>query len=706
MSEQPPTETAWPQQLLWMQLIYEERLEEMVAMVQDGKIDIDMPLPPLELICTDIPPFIPGPTMVRWKGGDTALHFALREQKRESVTLLVELEAVKEGDNALNEHQEDPRTVAQTIDHYQDAAQCGDFEPLEPLLDPFDTVHVAIATFQQGLTSKVVNVDVRLKPASPRASEALIQCAGDTTESFFKKLARKLKVHQDTHAIWFEGAELLPGETLMLNGLYEGCHLWMLRKPDPITVLVSGWTNAAVKNLSSPGYPLEDHSFEMRLGLRDQYIKYGQIEEEFLSDEIGKLQAEVLDRDHINSTDQEISALQMQSDKARLAASELTITAASAGPEADAAKAQHSELLRKIEQGNHWIFEDMTLKRSEYVGLLEGNKRFGEYYLQPEQTVMVSPPHREAAAEGPRLITMWHNGTPDNAGAAFAKVRHSEQLGMPTFVPPPVWSGEQLVAYGNLSTGKWEQDLLSNPKDVYAMRRLGRAHAAVGMLESALHFYRNALAEDPEYYYARRDLALALFLLGQPDQALGELRTVLSESDGRYGQAWCDVGDILASEGDWAGAAEHYEKALELDLGNNLSATATTVPSTPAQAAALRGLGCCACANNQFKRGVQLLEQALLLAPADHVAIQMLSLAKGDSKMQFGDQHWRDNSRLSMMTAQLLCTDPTQASSAAKLLQAAIRSNKQPATQSELLKLGSALSLRHFSLHSPFARMF
>lgn len=183
----------------------------------------------------------------------------------------------------------------------------------------------------------------------------------------------------------------------------------------------------------------------------------------------------------------------------------------------------------------------------------------------------------------------------------------------------------------------------------------------------------------------------------------------MTDKDGRYAQAWCDIGDILAAEGDWEGAHVHYQKALDLDSHYHLTSTASTVPTTSGEAAALRGLGCCACARNNAREGVKLLKQALKIAPNDHVTNQLLLLAEDRTQTQGGDDAWKYNSRLSMIAGQLLCIDPTQAGHAAKCLEAGIRGNRilnqKLASKSELLKLGSALYMKQGSAHAPGSRL-
>lgn len=79
-------------------------------------------------------------------------------------------------------------------------------------------------------------------------------------------------------------------------------------------------------------------------------------------------------------------------------------------------------------------------------------------------------------------------------------------------------------------------------------------------------------------------------------------------------------------------------QALEKDLGHNLTSTATTVPTTSGEAAALRGLGCCACANNKFDEAMVYLNKSLLLAPADHFSLQLVQMAQSKTAAQTGDR--------------------------------------------------------------------
>jgi len=436
--------------------------------------------------------------------------------------------------------------------------------------------------------------------------------------------------------------------------------------------------------------------------------------------------SQVTDKYGIERGNQRLEALYCPTDDERMSQlQELLDQCKSANDKAGIADANAKIAALTVEiQGHHdLLYEALgeSGQQPHYMGILNGNKSFDEYVIAENHNILIETKAASAEPESEedpepepdreQAYTVWKPPPPkpvvdgDNAGAACVKVRHSETLELPKFEPVPVWSGEEVVAYGNLNAGKWEEDLTANPRDSYAMRRLGRSYLACSETEKAIDLFRQAIAEDPEYFYAKRDLAMALAQCGDNREALLLLRQVLVDHDERYAQAWVDIGDILASEGDWEGARTHYNKALDLDLDYNLTATATAVPTTTGRAAALRGLGCCECACMRPEQGKQLLEQALRLAPSDHQTRQLLGVSEGFFR-QLGDADWRRHARLAMISGEMLATDPSKAGVAANVYQAAVRGKKEPPTEAELLRLGNALYLKQGSVHAPDTSMF
>jgi len=560
-----------------------------------------------------------------------------------------------------------------------------------------------------------------------------VQLAADTCETLHEKVENSLPVNWGTQMLVWNGEEMRRDSELADLGLSDNCTIYLIRRPVPVNILLRGWTAENIAPLESPKEPVADTQFEMRVHLRHQYIRTeGPMPvQEFTpisANLLEEVHSEVSGRYAINRSNQSLEALYCPSDDERMKQLQDLLEACDASNDTEGmadAQDQIDSLTVEIEGHHDLLYEALGEcgDKEHYLGMLDGELSFNDYLLAEHHNILITtaavveePPSEEEPEPEPEEFVgepyvVWKppplrlipDG--DNAGAACVKARHSETLELPRFEPLPVWSGEEVVAYGNLNAGKWEEDLAANPRDAYAMRRLGRSYLACGDTAKAIELFGKAVVEDPEYAYAKRDLAMAHACNGENREALKLLRQVLVDHDERYAQAWVDIGDILASEGDWDGARTHYNRALDLDLDHNLTATATAVPTTTGKAAALRGLGCCECACQRPEQGRQLMEQALRLAPADHQTRQLLGVSDGFFR-QLGDEDWRKHARLAMISGEMLAADPTKASLAANVYNASIRGKKEAPTEGELLRLGAALYMKQASVHAPDTNLF
>lgn len=173
-----------------------------------------------------------------------------------------------------------------------------------------------------------------------------------------------------------------------------------------------------------------------------------------------------------------------------------------------------------------------------------------------------------------------------------------------------------------------------------AYRLQGAAQYRAGNYEQAASSLRNALKLAPADSESRATLALALWALGQSDEALGQLQTAFEdpkvqasvlqdpaykplrdELDTRNGAAsggsqqektWIQAGLAAAKRGDFAAAINAYDKALQLN---------------PRNATVLAWQGYALYRGKRFSEAIKTLQQALKIDPKSAVARYNLALA-------------------------------------------------------------------------------
>ncbi len=118
------------------------------------------------------------------------------------------------------------------------------------------------------------------------------------------------------------------------------------------------------------------------------------------------------------------------------------------------------------------------------------------------------------------------------------------------------------LAFGSTSRAAelWQECLALNPRYAYAYAGLGTVAARKGELSQAVVHFRRALEIDPSATQTRLDLALALFDLGETEEATSVLEDQLRQ--GPSGEAQMLLGMIAWQQGDAAGAREHYAAAV------------------------------------------------------------------------------------------------------------------------------------------------
>jgi len=162
--------------------------------------------------------------LVRFFSGDHALHFACRYQRRDAIKWLVEQNAPCDGEECLNSRGEDPRAVAQTMDGFTDASKTGDFDPIEPLLDPWDTVSV-ITQGVVGHENEEFFIDLRLQQASPYASEAIVGLFAATCETIKHQIFHQKLIPPSEQRLFFKGTDVSVHGKVNLHAVLMPCYL-------------------------------------------------------------------------------------------------------------------------------------------------------------------------------------------------------------------------------------------------------------------------------------------------------------------------------------------------------------------------------------------------------------------------------------------------------------------------------------------------
>jgi Flp pilus assembly protein TadD len=154
-----------------------------------------------------------------------------------------------------------------------------------------------------------------------------------------------------------------------------------------------------------------------------------------------------------------------------------------------------------------------------------------------------------------------------------------------------------------------------------------------GELDTAIEFYRRALAADPDYALAYNNLGAALQRRGQLDEALSNLRRAIALQPA-YGPFYYNLGIVLAARGDVPGAESAYRQAVDRDpvnaeAYNNLGGIAfargdlddaarqfaAALQADPGHAQARGNLGAVYFRQGQLDRAIESFRAAIALDP-------------------------------------------------------------------------------------------
>ena len=111
----------------------------------------------------------------------------------------------------------------------------------------------------------------------------------------------------------------------------------------------------------------------------------------------------------------------------------------------------------------------------------------------------------------------------------------------------------------------YREALAADPKHVLALSYLGAIVAERGKHDEAIALYRKALAADPSYAEAHEHLGHEFSIAGRDADAFRELKEAMRGSSLVRLYAHVDLGILLANRGDYAGAKQSLEAALDLD---------------------------------------------------------------------------------------------------------------------------------------------
>jgi Flp pilus assembly protein TadD len=140
---------------------------------------------------------------------------------------------------------------------------------------------------------------------------------------------------------------------------------------------------------------------------------------------------------------------------------------------------------------------------------------------------------------------------------------------------------------------------------------LGVAYRRLGRLEEAENSYRTALAVDPEYATAYRNLAVMLQLIPGREEEASRLMEMTDQKQNRNPFAYLGLGDLALAEGRLEDAGGYYRRALHLGAG---------LAETHA------AMGEFALASGETRRAQRWLKKALRLDPV-HPRVRELAKA-------------------------------------------------------------------------------
>jgi len=190
-------------------------------------------------------------------------------------------------------------------------------------------------------------------------------------------------------------------------------------------------------------------------------------------------------------------------------------------------------------------------------GLFSGTGHTDEAIKELKEILAIDP----GSAEGHLLLGIAYRtkGSPELTGEAIAELRQALAIDS-SFVPARFYLAHIYLDLGRAERAREELDtaLAQSPGNPQFLALLGEAERQLKDPRRSLELNRQALQIDPAFAEARYYLGLALYDLGQRDEAIKELEQVV--------QSGPTVADAYLSLGTAYLEAGRFDKALEVLL--------------------------------------------------------------------------------------------------------------------------------------------
>ena len=190
-------------------------------------------------------------------------------------------------------------------------------------------------------------------------------------------------------------------------------------------------------------------------------------------------------------------------------------------------------------------------------GLFSGTGRANEAIQELKEILAIDP----GSAEGHLLLGIAYRtqGSPELTGEAIAELRQALAINS-SFVPARFYLAHIYLDLGRAERAREELEtaLTQSPGNPQFLALLGEAERQLKNPRRSLDLNRQALQTDASFAEARYYLGLALYDLGQRDEAIKELEQVV--------QSGPNVADAYLSLGTAYIEAGRFDKALEVLL--------------------------------------------------------------------------------------------------------------------------------------------
>ncbi len=199
----------------------------------------------------------------------------------------------------------------------------------------------------------------------------------------------------------------------------------------------------------------------------------------------------------------------------------------------------------------------------------------------PDATGKAAPPVELPARESAQvcLVTAQNyelEGRVEDAIRLFEKARATDP-GLTAVATRRLASLYDKAGDFSKSAAMYEAALRASPRDADLLNDLGYSHYSRGDWASAAAVLARALETDPNHKKAWINLGMAQAQLGQLDASFTSFCNAVRAAD-----AHCNVGFILAAQGNKEGAKAQYKQALVLDPGLKAAQIGLTQLELPA----------------------------------------------------------------------------------------------------------------------------